>query len=170
MLNRLKMMFGTSGSFLSVHAPFAGQYIKLEDVEDEIFKKGTLGNGFAILPDPDESILRAPIGGEVMLLSDMSHAIMIKTLGEVELLVHLGLGTVKLKGQHLKTLVKHGDFIKVGDPLIEFDQDAIKNLGYSMVTPIVTPNPGKYSRYEIKENLTSVRALDEIMKLMKPDD
>lgn len=170
MLNRLKMMFGSSGSFLVMHAPFAGKFIKLENIEDEIFKSGTLGPGFAILPNEGESVLRSPIGGEVMLLSDMSHAVMIRTLGQVDLLVHLGIGTVKLHGKYMKPLIKNGDFIKVGDPLLEFDQEKIKAAGYSMITPIVSPSRGIYTRYEIKENLDQVMSLDEIMYLMKNDD
>ncbi len=167
MLNRLKAMFGSSGSFLAVHSPFKGSFIKLADLEDDIFKKGTLGPGFAVKPDPDANVLLCPLGGEVMLLSDMSHAVMIKSLGDVELLIHLGLGTVRLKGLHLKTLVKNGDFIRVGDPLIEFDQEKITALGYSMTTPIVIPNLGRYTGCDIRKEPGSLAALEEVMKITK---
>lgn len=169
MLDRLKNMFGSGGSFVTVHAPFKGTLINLDEVDDQIFKTGTLGPGFAVRPDPTEHILKAPVGGQVITIAQMAHAIMIKTIGDAEILIHLGLGTVSLKGEGFKTLIKNGDFIKVGDPLIEFDQKVIAAHNLDTVTPVVIPNPGQYTSYEQIAAKQELLGLDEVFNLIKKD-
>lgn len=166
MIDSLKKMFGQSGKFISIFAPFAGKVRTLESLGDRIFATGTLGCGVVVEPYGNESLVRAPVGGEVLLMSDMSHAVMIRTKGNAEILVHVGIGTVELKGKYFKPLVQNGDYIKVGDPLLEFDHKAIVAAGYSMATPITIPNLGDYTSFEIKHP-EEIMALDELIKLIK---
>lgn len=166
MIESLKKMFGQSGRFISIFAPFAGKVKPLDSLGDRVFAAGTLGPGLVIEPYGNENIVRAPVGGEVLLMSDMSHAVMIRTKGNAEVLIHVGMGTVELKGKFFKPLVQNGDFIKVGDPLLEFDHKAIVDAGYSIASPIVIPNLGEYTSFELK-NPEEIMALDEVVKLIK---
>lgn len=166
MIDRLKKMFGQSSRFISIYAPFSGEVQKLETLGDQVFSTGTLGPGVIIVPNEKENTLCAPVGGEVLLMSDMFHAVMIRTTGDAEVLVHVGLKTVSLKGKYFNPLVKNGDYIKAGEPLLEFDQAAIKAAGYSMQSPVVIPNLGNFSGFEINER-TDVVSQDELIKLIK---
>ena len=167
MIEALKMkMFGHSGRFISVFAPFAGEVSSIDSIGDSVFAKGTLGPGIAITPDDNQTIVRAPIGGEILLMSDMSHAVIIKTTQNTEILVHVGIGTVALKGKYFRPLVQNGDFIKAGEPILEFDAVSIVKEGYSLKTPIVIPSLGSYSGYELTKQ-QNILTQDEIIKLIR---
>lgn len=165
MLDRLKKMFGESQHTLSVYAPCAGSLQPLSAIGDQVFASGTLGPGLAILPDAGETEIRAPIGGQVMSMSDMSHAVMIRAKGGLEVLVHVGIGTIALRGEHFVPLVKNSDYIKVGDPILRFDAAAIAAAGYSLLTPLTLPFLGDYQDCRLLTELQQVAALDEIAQL-----
>lgn len=169
MLDRLKKMFGDSQRTLSVFAPFSGTIQTLESINDGVFSAGTLGPGIAMLPDDSETEIKAPIGGQLMSVSDMSHAVIIRAKGGLEVLIHVGIGTIALKGKHFESLVKNSDYIKVGDPILKFDANAIKEAGYSMVTPITLPSLGDYTKLDILEHDPKVTALEEILRLVQED-
>lgn len=165
MLDRLKKMFGESQHTLSIYAPCAGTLQPLSAIGDQVFATGTLGPGLAILPADGEHEIKAPIGGQVMSMSDMSHAVMIRAKGGLEVLVHVGIGTIALKGEHFEPLVKNSDYIKVGDPILRFDAGAIAAAGYSLLTPLTLPFLGDYRDPTFRTEPQQVAALDEIASL-----
>ncbi|MBP1129692.1 PTS system beta-glucosides-specific IIC component [Serratia sp. PL17] len=127
-----------SGSEQQILSPMSGQLVALDQVNDDVFSQGLLGQGVAVRPQ--EGVLRAPLDGEVMTFLPSKHAVGIKGDNGVELLVHIGIDTVNLAGQHFTSSLKIGDRVKVGDELVRFDLAAITGLGYDMTTPILVVN------------------------------
>lgn len=123
-------------------APVAGKVVPLAKVEDEIFFSEMLGKGIAILPE--ENIVKSPVKGEIVTIFDTQHAIGLKTDDDVEVLIHIGIDTVNLKGQHFKALAKVGDRVEVGTPIMEVDFVAVKEAGYDIVTPVIVTNTAAF--------------------------
>lgn len=123
-------------------SPLNGHAIPLNQVKDEVFSSGAMGKGVAI--EPSEGLLHAPANGEIIMTFPTSHAIGIKTTDGAEVLMHIGMNTVNLKGKGFETLVKKGQQVKAGDDLVKFDIKAIKDAGYTVTTPIVVTNTNKY--------------------------
>lgn len=124
-----------------VRAPLAGEVIPLSEVEDEAFAAGMVGPGLAIRPTGTEVV--APFDGKVMLVFPTKHAIGLKSDTGVEVLVHVGLDTVKLKGEGFETLVTKGQIIEAGTPLMRFDPAVIEAAGYKLTTPVIVTNAKK---------------------------
>ena len=118
------------------------QIISLEQVDDAVFSSGAMGKGLAIIPD--EGIVYAPFDGEVVTVYPSKHAIGLRSDTGVEILVHIGLDTVQLNGQHFESFVESGQSIRVGDPLIRFDIEQIKQAGYDIITPVIVTNTASY--------------------------
>ena len=123
-------------------APVAGKVVLLAKVEDEIFSSEMLGKGIAILPE--ENIVKSPVKGEIVTIFDTQHAIGLKTDDDVEVLIHIGIDTVNLKGQHFKALAKVGDRVEVGTPIMEVDFAAVKEAGYDIITPVIVTNSAAF--------------------------
>ena len=119
-------------------SPMAGTALALEDVKDEVFSSGALGQGAAVCPVRGE--LYSPVDGEVIMVPDTKHAVAIKAAGGAEILMHIGMDTVELNGKGFEPSVKVGDQVKAGQLLIRFDIDSIKAAGYDVTTPIVVTN------------------------------
>lgn len=119
-------------------SPLKGEVKALSEVEDEAFSKSELGKGIAI--NPTEGKVVAPADGVLTSLFPTGHALEITTDSGVEILIHIGMDTVRLEGKYFTPKVKQGERIKKGQLLLEFDINAIKNEGYSVVTPIVIIN------------------------------
>ncbi|WP_245976819.1 PTS system trehalose-specific EIIBC component [Oceanobacillus arenosus] len=119
-------------------APLNGQVIRLEDVPDPTFAEKMIGDGLAIMPTDGKVV--APIDGEIVQLFPTKHAIGLQGRSGIEVLIHIGLETVALGGEGFEAHVKQGDHVKVGDPLITFDLDFIKEKAASHVTPIIITN------------------------------
>ena len=149
----------------SLFSPVKGKIIPLDKVEDEAFSKGILGEGIAFLPT--EGKLFSPCDGKVESVFDTSHAINIKTDNGGEILLHVGLDTVKLKGLHFKVTVKEGAEVKRGDLLITFDINGIKKSGYKLTTPMVVTNSDEFS-FESKVT-GEVSVGDEIGELRRKE-
>jgi PTS system beta-glucosides-specific IIC component len=115
--------------------PIKGEIISLNDVNDDVFSNGVLGEGIAVRPS--EGKLVAPADGTVLMVYETGHALGMKTKGGAELLFHIGLDTVKLKGKYFKPVVEQGQEVKKGDTLIEFDLDKIKKAGFDVTTMMV---------------------------------
>lgn len=115
--------------------PIKGEIISLNDVNDDVFSNGVLGEGIAVRPS--EGKLLAPADGTVLMVYETGHALGMKTKGGAELLFHIGLDTVKLKGKYFKPVVEQGQEVKKGDTLIEFDLDKIKKAGFDVTTMMV---------------------------------
>ena len=117
----------------AVYSPASGEIVSLDYADDEAFK--VLGKGVAIVPR--EGKLYSPVNGKIENVADTKHAFGIKADFGSDLLIHIGIDTVKLKGKYFKPLVKTGDTVKKGQPIAEFDLNGIKKEGYSVVTPII---------------------------------
>ena len=124
-------------------AHLAGTVVAMADVKDEAFASGVLGDGVAV--EPTEGKLVAPADATVDNLFDTHHAIGLVTEGGAELLLHIGIDTVKLNGEHFTAHVKNGQKVKKGDLLISFDIDAIKAAGYLVTTPMIVCNTDRYA-------------------------
>lgn len=119
-------------------APVSGKVIPLEQVKDETFASGMLGQGVAI--EPTDNIIYSPIEGTVETIFETKHAIGLKSADGLELLIHIGMDTVNLKGDGFKQLIEVGQKVQIGTPLMEVDFAKIKAAGYEVVTPMVITN------------------------------
>ena len=123
---------------MEIEAPIRGQVIPLSEVKDQTFASGVLGEGYAIVPS--EGKVYAPFDGKCENLIDSLHAMGLVSDNGVEMLIHVGLETVALKGAPFTPHIKTGDSFKKGDLLLEFDIDAIKAAGYETQTPVIVTN------------------------------
>lgn len=126
-----------------IKAPLEGEVVELSAIEDETFSTGIMGKGIAI--NPSQGKLVSPVKGEITAIFPTSHAVGITSEDGVELLIHIGMDTVKLEGKYFNVMVKKGDRVNIGDLLVEFDIKAIKAEGYSLVTPIIVSNSNQYT-------------------------
>lgn len=128
----------STGKDNKITSPLKGVVKELSEVEDQAFADGLMGKGVAVLPS--EGKLVAPVDGEVTTLFPTGHAVGIIADFGAEILIHIGMDTVKLNGKYFTQKVKQGDKVKKGQLLIEFDIEAIKKAGYSVLTPIIITN------------------------------
>ncbi|WP_436892819.1 beta-glucoside-specific PTS transporter subunit IIABC [Siccibacter turicensis] len=131
-----------AGAALRLLSPLSGDVIALHTVNDEAFAGKVLGDGIAIRPT--EGRVVAPCDARVETMIDSHHAIGLSCANGAELLIHVGLNTVALKGQHFRPLVKEGDWVRAGTPLLEFDQAAIEQAGYDLTTPVLVVNSDEF--------------------------
>lgn len=122
-----------------IGSPVMGKSIPLKEVPDPTFSEELVGKGAAVIPS--EGKIYAPCDGKVTVLFETLHAVCIQTDYDAEILIHIGLDTVLMKGDGFKAHVKVDDMVKKGDLLIEVDLEKVKNAGHSIVTPIVVCNP-----------------------------
>lgn len=139
---------GLQAASTEIYAPIDGTVIPLSSVEDDVFSSGIAGQGVAIIPD--KGAVHAPFSGTVVAVFPSKHAIGIKSDQGVELLIHVGINTVNLNGEHFDVKVTNGDRIERGDLLLTFDLDAIKKLGYKLSTPIIVTNMDPETELENK--------------------
>lgn len=130
----------------------SGRVIPISEVEDEVFSAKTMGDGVAIWPG--NGIVAAPGDGAVtMVMTDSGHAIGLTLESGMEILLHVGLDTVQMGGEGFKMLVKEGDEVKTGDPLIEFDINLIEQKGYSPVVILVALNFDQYAKLSFQSGM-----------------
>lgn len=139
-----------------IAAPVKGEVIPLSQVNDETFASGVLGNGLAI--NPSEGKVYAPFEGTCESVFDTLHAICLKSNSGVELLIHVGLDTVRLEGKPFKAHVKSGDKIRKGQLLLEFDIDKIKAGGCETTTPVLVTNMDDFASVTVENNEIVVKA------------
>ncbi len=147
----------------SLVSPLTGEVKALTEIEDEAFSTGALGKGVAILPADGK--LYAPCDGTVSAFFPTGHAIGITTEKGAEILIHVGMDTVRLEGKGFSPKVSQGDQVKAGQLLLTFDKDAILAAGYSMMTPVVVTNASDYKEI-ITEITGPVKAGDNLLILM----
>ncbi len=124
-----------------------GKAVPLSSVPDEAFASGSMGKGLAV--EPTEGRLYSPCDGEVVNIFPTFHAVNIVSDSGAELLLHIGIDTVKLKGKHFNAAVKNGQRVKKGDLLVTFDIKAIKNAGYKLITPMIVCNSDDYEKISV---------------------
>lgn len=152
----------TNVKTITLYSHMNGTAVKLEDVEDEVFSQKILGEGAAV--EPSEGKLYAPCDGKIDSVFDTKHAVNMVSDDGVEILLHIGIDTVKLGGQYFEAHVSDGQKVKKGDLLISFDMDKIKAAGYKVTTPIIIGNTDDYASVEpAAEN--SISAGDIILKI-----
>ena len=140
-----------------------GTVLALSDVKDEAFASGVLGQGVAI--EPSEGKLYAPADGVVETVFDSKHAVSITAANGVEVLMHIGIDTIKLGGQHFEAHVQDGQVVKKGDLLISFDMDAIKAAGYPLTTPMVVCNSDDYAAIVPLASSGAAKAGEALLKI-----
>lgn len=123
--------------------PVEGEKISLNQVNDEVFSSGEMGQGIAIKPLSDEIL--APMTGTISAVFETNHAIGITNAAGVELLIHIGIDTVELKGKYFERFVNQGDMVKQGERLITFDHQAIKDAGYDNTVMMIVLNSKDYN-------------------------
>lgn len=139
-----------------VYAPAEGTAIPYTEIKDEVFAAGTLGKGVGIIPARGEIV--APFDGEITMVFDTKHAIGLTSEAGTALLIHVGINTVELNGQHFTQLKETGAKVRKGEKILEFDNDAIKAAGYDTTVVVVASTP---ENVEIKKT-GEVKELDEI--------
>lgn len=130
----------------AIVAPVAGPILELADVPDPVFSSGSMGAGFAV--KPDSGTITAPVSGTIIVAPESGHAFGIKTDDGVEVLVHVGIDTVKMKGAGFTPHVSSGDKVHRGDPLVDVDLGAVEAAGYPATIIVVVTNQAKLSSVE----------------------
>lgn len=159
----LKSFLGKTGG-IQVYAPCAGKLLPLREVKDPTFSSGILGQGVAI--EPSDGKFYAPADGTVATVFPTGHAAAIRTVDGAEVLLHIGLDTVKLKGKHFTIHAEEGQQVKKGDLLLEADLEAVRTAGYDTITPIVISNFEVFEKIETS-GAREVSLGDEILRLIK---
>lgn len=145
-----------------IGAPVKGKAIPLTEVNDPTFSEGMLGQGAAVIPE--DGRIYAPADGEVSMVFDTLHAVTLTTEKGTEILIHVGLDTVNLKGEGYESHVKAGDKVKKGDLLLTADLEKIKAAGYDIVTPVVVCNTDDYAAVSGKAG-NDVQAGDALIEI-----
>lgn len=158
-----KLFGGKSEEKIELAAPVAGEAVPVTEVNDPTFSEEILGKGVAIRPQGNQVV--APCDGTIEMMFDTGHAVSLVSSQGAEILIHVGLETVKLKGAHYTTHAANGDQVKKGQLLITFDRDAIAADGFDTITPIVICNTDNYSSVECRTG--EVQAGDTILTLTK---
>ncbi|WMC91882.1 beta-glucoside-specific PTS transporter subunit IIABC [Kineothrix sp. MB12-C1] len=126
----------------TIGSPLKGKVVSLEQIPDEVFSKGILGQGIAVIPS--EGKVTAPCDATVVSVIDSKHAVGLQDVNGTEILIHVGLDTVGLKGEHFECLVTEGQQVRKGQTILIFDMDEIKKAGYQLITPIIISNTDDY--------------------------
>ena len=142
----------TAKTSLALNSPLSGEVIALEAVADEAFSQKVLGDGVAIRPHEGKVV--APCDARVETVIESRHAIGLACDNGAELLIHVGLNTVNLQGEHFRPLVKEGDIVKAGTPLLEFDKEAIERAGYDLTTPVLVINSDEFQLTKLQSGGT----------------
>lgn len=147
---------------IRLDSPLNGQLVELKEVNDPAFAGGAMGLGAAV-KNPDGKVY-APVDGEITVLFETKHAIGIRSAEGAEILIHVGLDTVKLNGEHFEAKVAQGDKVKKGQLLLEFDEAAIKAAGYDTTTPVLVTNAAEFGKVTVAldgKEITSAAAAAE---------
>lgn len=156
-------MFGFGKKKVHLQAPFAGTVVPIKEVPDEVFAAGMLGDGCALLPDKNLQTIdvHAPVAGTIVTIFPTMHAFAIKTEEGLEVLVHIGLDTVELKGQGFEKFVAKGDTVTAGQLIVRVDVASVTEAGKPLVTPVVMTNKKQVAAIDVKA--TSAMQGQELM-------
>lgn len=149
----------------TIKSPFSGQVSELKTLKDGVFSKNLLGKGILITPDSNN--VYAPVTGTIEVIADTKHAIGLKTSDGIEILIHMGIDTVNLKGKYFKILVKKGQQVKQGQKIAEVNFKEIKLKGYSIASPVVITNTNNYKNVLPILTKNNVVAEDDILSIEK---
>lgn len=145
--------FGKKSTSVSVdlQAPFAGEVVEVTEVPDPVFAGKMLGEGFAVIPlaDAPSVTVCAPAAGHLGTLFKTGHAFAVTTAEGLDILVHIGLDTVELKGEGFTALAAQGDEVTAGQPIIEVDLALLREKGKNPITPVVMSNKKQVAGVEV---------------------
>jgi PTS system glucose-specific IIA component len=141
---------GKPSKEIDVYTPVSGKILSLEEVPDPVFSEKMMGDGIAI--EPSDGRVVAPFDGDIMQIFPTKHAVGIKAANGAEILIHVGLETVSMKGEGFESHVSQGDKVKKGDLLITFDLNLIREKANSTITPIIVTNGDMIENIAKKEN------------------
>ncbi|NBH32443.1 PTS beta-glucoside transporter subunit EIIBCA [Clostridiaceae bacterium] len=153
-----------SANAATIYAPVTGKAVSLKEVSDPTFAEEILGKGVAIIPTDGHVV--SPVNGTVVTVFETLHAIGLKSDDGVEVLIHIGLDTVKLGGKHFTARAKSGDQVTVGMPLVDFDVEKVKEEGYDVITPVIISNTFEYGDV-LGVTDQEVKAGDSVIKVVK---
>lgn len=145
-----------------LHSPCNGKVVPITEVPDSTFADKILGDGFAVIPS--EGKVYAPADGEVSMVFDTLHAVTMTSTQGTEILIHIGLDTVTLKGEPFPPHVVAGDKVKQGDLLMEVDLDKIQAAGLNTITPVLICNTDTYGKIALQKK-GEVTLEDAVLKL-----
>lgn len=135
---------------IDVRAPFAGDVVELSQVPDASFAQGMVGEGFAVMPDAVDAFdVCAPVDGTITMVFKTRHAFGMQTKDGVDLLIHIGIDTVELKGEGFTALAKKGDTVSAGTPIIAVDAKVLRERGVNLITPVVCPTAKQVASIDI---------------------
>ncbi|WP_412099588.1 N-acetylglucosamine-specific PTS transporter subunit IIBC [Corynebacterium aurimucosum] len=135
---------------VDVHAPFAGDVVELSQVPDASFAQGMVGEGFAVMPDAVDAFdVCAPVDGTITMVFKTRHAFGMKTADGLDLLIHIGIDTVELKGEGFTALAKKGDTVTAGTPIIAVEAQKLRERGVNLITPVVCPTAKQVAGVDI---------------------
>ncbi|RUT45440.1 PTS trehalose transporter subunit IIBC [Paenibacillus anaericanus] len=155
-------------SILYIKAPLSGNGVTLEKVPDPAFASGAMGQGIAI--EPEDGKVVAPFDGVVAHVIKSKHAVILEHETGIQILIHVGINTVGLKGEGYTSHVQTGDQVKAGQLLLEFDRDVITNAGYPLITPIILPDgQDRIERVEVLDPSQLQSDKDVILKVYLKD-
>lgn len=148
------------------YSPANGRLIDIKEVSDKTFSSGIMGWGLAIIPTTN--IVSSPVEGEIILVFPTKHAIGIKGKNGSEIILHIGIDTVELKGEYFDCRVKVGDQVRVGQDLVEVQMNKIKRKGYDTTTMVVITNPDEYNISRISDQ-HDVSRNDELLRIVRKE-
>lgn len=160
MLNFLKKKNDTK---ITINAIATGKLLPLEQVNDPVFSKKMMGDGVAV--DVDDDYIISPVDGTISLIAETKHAFGITTSEGIEIMVHVGLETVNLKGQGFKKLKEMGDQVKKGDRILHIDRNFMKEHNVELITPVIVLNSMDHNLHHV--NGDSVDPSSTILSLTK---
>ena len=149
-------------TIVTIYSPMNGKVIELKEVPDEAFAQKMVGDGCAI--EPDKGIICSPIDGQLMNIFPTNHAIIFETIDGLEMIIHFGIDTVKLDGKGFQKLREPGP-IKIGDEIIKYDLDDIKDGVPSTRSPIIINNMEKVEKIEVLSLGKVIKIGEPIMKI-----
>lgn len=164
MFDSWKRVFGGGGEKEreKILAPVEGTAVPLSEVNDPTFSQEILGKGVAIIPESGRVV--APADGVLTVMFETRHAVSITTDKGAEVIIHVGLDTVNLKGDHYTSYKKQGDRVTAGELLLEFDIPAIREAGYDVITPVIICNTPNYPDIVCHTGM-QVKELEPIIEL-----
>lgn len=146
-----------------IHSPLKGEVKALSEVDDATFSGEVMGKGVAIEPVEGEAV--SPVSGTITTVFQTKHAIGITSDNGAEIIIHIGIDTVKLNGEHFTVHVKEGDVVSPGDLLVSFDMEAIKKAGYQLITPIIVTNTDRYESIKPVKTTENVNLKEALLVL-----
>lgn len=161
---RRKSDTGGEPAWVIIQAPFSGKTVPLTQVPDPVFSEKMVGDGVAILPESD--LLLAPVAGTLTHLFPTGHAAGITTDEGLEILVHIGINTIELKGDGFTVLAAAGKRVRAGEPIIRIDLKKLEKTAQSLVTPVIVTNMERVAQINPAASPVVRAGTDELLRVL----